>query len=229
MKLDIICCPICGKEFKKKKQTQKYCSAECQRNALKIDRGTAVCKYCGKEFNCTRERSNIFCSRFCSSKYYGEIRTRQANERKEADRLKRKAARERKAKAKHDTYIQEHTKACLICGKTFVARNAKRECCSIECSKKRENNRRDKRLYRNGKPDLSVSLSKLYDRDKGICKRCGAMCDWKDVEVRVDGVIIAGATYPSIDHIKPIAKGGLHEWGNVQLLCRHCNTLKRDK
>ena len=35
--------------------------------------------------------------------------------------------------------------------------------------------------------------------------------------------------YPTIDHIKPISKGGAHEWDNVQLLGRHCNDVKGAK
>lgn len=35
-----------------------------------------------------------------------------------------------------------------------------------------------------------------------------------------------GDNYPSVDHIVPLAKGGLHSWDNVQLAHFKCNTLK---
>ena len=42
-------------------------------------------------------------------------------------------------------------------------------------------------------------------------------------------IFVVGAMYPSIDHVKPISKGGLHEWGNVQLAHFSCNSKKGDK
>jgi hypothetical protein len=31
-----------------------------------------------------------------------------------------------------------------------------------------------------------------------------------------------------VDHVTPLAKGGVHEWGNLVLSCRECNCLKSD-
>jgi 5-methylcytosine-specific restriction endonuclease McrA len=52
---------------------------------------------------------------------------------------------------------------------------------------------------------------------------CGGQCSWDDV---VDGN--AGDSYPSIDHVRPLSKGGTHEWNNVKLAHRKCNWEKRD-
>ena len=57
-------------------------------------------------------------------------------------------------------------------------------------------------------------------RDNGICQLCGKQIDF-DWDSNSD-------YYPSIDHIKSIAKGGLHNWDNVQLACRKCNSIKSD-
>lgn len=54
---------------------------------------------------------------------------------------------------------------------------------------------------------------------------CGGLCDWEDYVVR-DGVVICGDWYPSIDHVIPVSKGGLHSWENVKLAHRKCNTRK---
>lgn len=32
-----------------------------------------------------------------------------------------------------------------------------------------------------------------------------------------------------IDHIRPVSKGGLNEFGNLQVLCKSCNARKKDK
>ncbi|MBQ1352344.1 MAG: HNH endonuclease [Firmicutes bacterium] len=75
--------------------------------------------------------------------------------------------------------------------------------------------------------DKDITIEGLFRRDKGVCSLCGGRCDLEDYTVR-EGVFIAGDWYPSVDHIKPISKGGLHSWGNVQLAHKRCNTLKSD-
>ncbi|APW63609.1 hypothetical protein BSF38_05182 [Paludisphaera borealis] len=51
----------------------------------------------------------------------------------------------------------------------------------------------------------------VWDRDGGRCVRCSA------------------TDYLEFDHIIPHARGGANTVGNVQLLCRRCNNLKRDR
>lgn len=50
----------------------------------------------------------------------------------------------------------------------------------------------------------------IYARDNYMCVRCGCM-DPKAL---------------SVDHITPVAKGGTDEDGNLQTLCRSCNSSK---
>ena len=72
--------------------------------------------------------------------------------------------------------------------------------------------------------DADITLEGLFKRDGGICYLCFQKCDWNDIDA--DGN--ACDNYPSIDHVKPIAKGGTHTWGNIKLACRKCNIAKRD-
>ena len=110
---------------------------------------------------------------------------------------------------------------CKECGRWFLNTDeGRRSYCSEACAKKADNRAHDKRLWKNGEPDLSVTLTKLYMRDGGICQICGRSIDF-DCDSNSD-------FYPSIDHIQPISKGGLHRWDNVQLACRRCNTEKSD-
>lgn len=76
--------------------------------------------------------------------------------------------------------------------------------------------------------DKDISLNRLFERDEGICYICGKKCDKKDIRFE-NGYWMAGDLYPSIDHVKPLAKGGLHSWENVRLAHYICNVRKKDK
>ena len=59
-------CEVCGKKFLQKRRTQKYCSADCQRASMKKKRPTAICRFCGKEFQTTRSINDNYRAMFCS-------------------------------------------------------------------------------------------------------------------------------------------------------------------
>lgn len=227
-------CQHCGKEIKEKShhsgKERVYCSMECFRaDRARAPRRIVFCQYCGRQFTETRDRPNLFCSVSCTGKFYGEQRT--------LEKIERQAVQQERKKKLLDEYKQlleeqkrlveritelrkriDNEKYCKVCGKPFIANNMKQKCCSEECSRKNTNKNKDNRIYRNGKPDNSITLTKLYMRDAGECKLCGKQIDF-DCDSNSDD-------YPSIDHIKPLSKGGTHTWDNVQLACRRCNYLK---
>ena len=118
---------------------------------------------------------------------------------------------------------------CKNCGKEYcigtTGYNSK-QYCSEKCMKRWamrvKNDRRLKRMKQR-KHDNDITLEKLFSRDGGTCYLCGGVCDWDDV---TDGN--AGDSYPSIDHVVPLAKGGTHTWVNIKLAHRKCNWEKRD-
>ena len=99
---------------------------------------------------------------------------------------------------------------------------------------KTEKARTGKREYRRTRRaviacgDKKINLQAVFDCAGGRCRICGRMCDFDDYVIR-DGDKIVGDNYPSIDHIKPLSKGGLHTWENVQLAHKKCNSEKSDK
>lgn len=123
---------------------------------------------------------------------------------------------------------------CPVCGKVFVTTNDRQKFCSRKCQKQfngSENryNRKlssDERLRRSTESDKRVWLLPLIKRDNNICALCGKPCDLYDYEITDIGTMISGENYPSIDHIIPLSKGGLHQWNNVQLAHRKCNREK---
>lgn len=73
--------------------------------------------------------------------------------------------------------------------------------------------------------DPSVSTDRLIKRDGNRCYICGIECDKSD---KTWGNF--GPTYPTIDHVMPLSKGGSHTWDNVRLACGRCNChVKSDK
>jgi len=54
-------------------------------------------------------------------------------------------------------------------------------------------------------------LTKVISKRGGMCDECGA-----DKNL-------------SVDHIRPLSKGGTNELNNLRVLCRRCNSRKKDK
>ena len=115
---------------------------------------------------------------------------------------------------------------CDVCGKEFTTYNPQQKRCSTECS--RAFLSKDNRLTESNTIDNNITLPRLYKRDEGICYICGLKCSWEDKAIRDDGVTIFGPTYPSTDHVIPIAKDGKHSWENVKLAHLACNIKKSD-
>ena len=179
-----------------------------------------ICQYCGRTFKEKRDIQNVFCSKSCAGKARKWFTFQEENKDENEEHKKALLAeyKERLKDLESLMYRIEHEKVCRVCGQEFLADSKSAVYCSRECARKGDNARRDKRIRRNGKADLSINLTRLYMRDGGVCALCGKHIDF-DCDPQSN-------EYPSIDHIIPIARGGLHVWDNVQLACRGCNTAK---
>ena len=154
-----------------------------------------------------------------------------------------------------DFYAEQHeafldrSGICEVCGKAYTVREYVESCglkkaqdggvCSAECrrlKKRREERESRKRRGVNDNDrhrakkygcayDPSITLKKLVERDGLRCAICGGMCDWNDLTYSGH----CGPTYPSKDHIIPLAKGGTHTWDNMQVAHHICNSLKGDR
>lgn len=121
---------------------------------------------------------------------------------------------------KHRSPDRCHLPICIDCGTSFpyVLFGAIRcSVCRVEHDKNRSGLLRRRATVRAG--DGSITWRSAGTRLGWDCALCG------DVVARTHGAPSHpnGAT---IDHVRPIARGGLHEWENVQLAHWHCNVKK---
>lgn len=139
--------------------------------------------------------------------------------------------------------IQNEPHYCKECGKKFTFKEYAEEYgfdpifannieyCSRRCKQKATNRNADKgehvkRAKKHGCDwERGITLKRLIKRDGLQCAICGGLCDLNDKSYG-NG---SGAKYPSIDHIKPISKGGSHTWNNVQVAHIECNWKKSNK
>lgn len=122
-------------------------------------------------------------------------------------------------------------RTCPGCGAEFETHNPdKLFCTKLCCSRNRATRKTDKRRLRHSKAyKKDIPLRKLYERDGGTCYLCGCATDFDDYTVNSDGYVVLGMTYPTRDHVVPLAIGGKHTWENVKLACFRCNSLKGAK
>lgn len=148
-------------------------------------------------------------------------------EAKKAERLARRLARP--ANKKTPGYV-----TCIECNKTvWVEQHAQKKYCSEKCAQKaymktekyksirRESKRNREHIKRSKGIGDKITIPELMKKHKKRCVKCQTIC------VKPEGYNWDNEA--NIDHILPIAAGGLHVWSNVQLLCRRCNMAKGAK
>lgn len=115
-------------------------------------------------------------------------------------------------------------KTCMDCGQPFEVRDyigpvGITDRCQ-KCRNKREMSRQRQRklLYYYGVDGEDLDYLRVYKRDKYTCQLC-----WKPVNINLDWPHKMSA---SIDHIKPLSKGGKHTYKNIQLAHLTCNMSK---
>ena len=159
------------------------------------------------------------------------IKKEQAEHKKECEKKLKKHLKQIKK-----IYVQMEMVPCRECGTLFLPKTKRSIFCSTKCSHKHQGRingtytlSSDSRLNKDNIVDRDINLRALAERDNDICWLCGEAVDWNDYTIRDDGVYITGDMYPSIDHVIPLAKGGMHAWDNVRLTHRCCNSKKHTK
>jgi 5-methylcytosine-specific restriction endonuclease McrA len=92
-----------------------------------------------------------------------------------------------------------------------------------------------RRARMSGAKVLATDLGwpQLLAAGDGTCYLCGIPCnplDYRELLNRGGWVQrICGPTYPTLDHIVPLSRGGSHEQNNAALACMKCNRNKSAK
>ena len=174
---------------------------------------------------------------------------------REEERNRQREEQKQRAEAENAEVLfhmmNDKNHVCIVCGKRFSKAEFMKDkgltliptspkYCSKECERKHRNkvgnSRPDRRKWRTGNHrhrarkygvpyESGITLAKLIKRDGLRCALCGGMCNLNDHGWSE----YSGATYPSIDHIIPMSKGGGHTWDNVQIAHMICNSLKSNK
>lgn len=242
------CSEDCSKEAIRIRNRERWRKTNPQKQSV-----TIKCEWCGNKHTVPPRTAHQ--ARFCSDNCKHNWRNRIVNgckpvkdynkERKQQKMIRLNKLEKLKALKDIKTSIQkvikykeeeqrvrELTRECAECGNLFYNPSPNTLTCSSECSRKR-NRRISREIYKgrinkSNLVDKDISLTKLYNRDRGMCYLCSEQCDWNDKVVTNEGHTIVGGKYPSIEHVVPLSKNGKHSWVNVKLSCMRCNTLKRD-
>jgi len=198
-------CMICGATFTQSNTLQKTCSDACRSEMARQ-----------RERERQREKTH---RGMTDAEWEDHIKqVREENWQKAQEALRRKPRKPKPVK-------QIHAGICAVCGEMFTTLNPVQKTCSKECGKRYNYARKQRRVPKDKLIDKDITLEALYRRDSGVCYLCGGMCDWNDRDAEHNR---CGATYPSIDHVIPLAKGGTHAWDNVRLAHLGCNIAKSD-
>lgn len=196
------------------RQKERYHRTKKKKEVLDCPVYFNVCKVTGKLFTAQR-RSKQYSPEGVKVKmqeYYQKSLATQ--------RVKYKAKVEGKPRVVKCAYCQKET---VI---PFGVKLKKH--CSVECAMKAERlSKADRKTHRKramlfGCEYESVSLRKVFFRDKWTCKLCGCSTPKSLRGTKNDNA-------PEIDHIIPLSKGGPHKEHNLQCVCRSCNNKKGNK
>lgn len=230
-------CASCGETYVRKQEHAKFCSQRC-RNAERAKK-EYVCQHCNKKVFSHNERK--FCSKHCSaqsradkilsSKKNGLSKPKKDKvckwckvNYKTHSNVSEFCTRDCRIKFKEESDRVYRNVKCRECGKFFTTHLTKSVYCGVRCANRCKNRRhgenRKELINLNGQADWSISIERLLKRDGANCHICGGKTD--------RSVGYNGDKYPNIDHVKPLAKGGTHTWGNVKVAHRLCNIIKSD-
>ena len=230
-------CPSCDKSFDTLNSRKIYCSDYCRtRHYKELNAKVQTCKQCNTTFR--NYKAKDFCCNQCKKNFTIAVKKANIKPRKQHVLVCRncnkkygaysRSSRYCSYECKYEQKVKQkpvHNLKCKECAKFFCSTNNSKVFCSLTCSGRFENRRKEtarrKRIARNGKVNWDISIERLIKRDNCVCYLCGERVD-NSVDTNDD-------SYPSIEHVIPVCKGGTHTWDNVKIAHRGCNREKVTK
>jgi 5-methylcytosine-specific restriction endonuclease McrA len=156
---------------------------------------------------------------------YNVYAQRKVDERREQGRYNRKPKVSRPARSALTRAAMTYRKRaeCITCGVIFTKFGPQTRCrpCQALSDARRRGDAFAKRSKALQVGDKTITHERVGNRDRWICQLCHQV-----VPRFTHCTDPASAT---IDHVVPISAGGLHEWDNVQLAHRGCNSARGAK
>lgn len=222
-------CVICGGPFQAKRDSAKYCSKVCANHSRFSKTFEQI-----REENEELKRWVVVLNEIgLNDREIGEVIGKCSSwawqRRRELGILRAKSKRQReieRLEVWRENFKTER-RTCARCGAEFSPVRDNQRFCSDDCRRKQSHEVNDikrKRLEKKQAVD-DISLNDVFVKFGGICYLCGGKCDYNAVRI-VNGVPHALGDYPSREHIRPLSKGGLHTWDNIQLAHVKCNSSK---
>lgn len=235
-------CPYCGKKWANPMRCgpdPTYCSRKCKSYHNRQYTPRKTCSVCGGP---KQPGHGQVCSLRC-----GKTRMHIQREKQKA---KRKGLRYERVCSVCGAGFSSATKRSRFCSacrpfstKLALSKFGERECgiclarftpglnttanfCSLRCARESRRQRNiessaKRRALIRGAFVEKVDPVHVFVRDGWICRACGVKTS------RSGGT--TDPKYPNLDHVIPLSKGGTHSLDNCQLLCRKCNSEKRNR
>ena len=243
-------CELCGKPFKRIKDTNKrFCSEKCRakasrgenRNADEANAINALAKhnqdweylggYTGSDgFMIIKHKCGYIVRKSCVTIRHNTAKCEvcEAIERKQREAKQDKERKQQAAKQREliefykpvKQYKQTTMKECPVCGCFFCDKG---KYCSTECrdgAKKHYDNTKKRNRYIKAWTPESKTITL-----QKLYERDNGVCWLCGKQCNYDADTNDN-NYPSIDHVIPIARGGKDEWSNIKLAHRICNSFK---
>lgn len=203
------------------------------------------CKGCGGVLPALNRKGNprVWCSGACRARYKwreaggwspdGEVRRCAScdsefvpvRQRQTACSKRCRSALSARVSPKNPDWIEgrrsEREIPCMDCGELILSRANRQACAACKAKRNQTTNRRKSAKRKGAAVGVRYTLAELGERDGWRCHLCR-----RSVDRTLPGTAAMG---PTVDHLVPLAAGGMDELRNVSLAHRSCNVQRRDK
>ena len=203
-----------------------FCSAQCANNFYpKKDNYSGNCLMCGRLYS-SKDRRQVTCSRICGQRLKNGWKSVLPD-----DHWARWYGKTCKWNLSNKPNPRFVAGQCNHCATNFIdtwLATSSAIYCSKQCRKVAGRQRRKLSKRGSQRIDQGINWQSVADRQGLTCHICNDDCDPDDYTYR-DGHFCAGITFPTVDHVYPVSRGGQHTWQNVKLAHLWCNSEKNNK